>query len=105
MRLLVRADAGIHLLSRYGSSGRVDDSRSLFRFSSCRTAVTNVQRDPENLQHGPWVYRYTGAEGQEGAFVSCTFWLAIALAKVGRRTEATRLMDETFAALPQGSGS
>ena len=48
------------------------------------------------LGHGPYVHRYTGGDGlpgAEGAFVSCSFWLAEALARVGRVTEATTLMD------------
>jgi len=46
------------------------------------------------LGRGPLVYRYTGAEAEEGAFVACSFWLASALACVQRRDEAIALMDE-----------
>lgn len=51
----------------------------------------------KELGHGPYVYRYSGDDGlvgTEGAFVSCSFWLAEALARVGLVNDATALMDE-----------
>lgn len=59
-----------------------------------RTTVDAVRRE---LGHGPFVYRYTGEDGLsggEGAFVTCSFWLAEALARTGRVPDATALMDE-----------
>lgn len=46
------------------------------------------------LGRGPLVYRYSGVDKEEGAFVASSFWLASALACVGRIDEATTLMDE-----------
>ena len=48
----------------------------------------------DKLGRGTLMYRYTGVEFEEGAFVACSFWLAAALACVGRQLEAELLMDE-----------
>ncbi|MGH3342380.1 MAG: glycoside hydrolase family 15 protein [Carbonactinosporaceae bacterium] len=62
-----------------------------------RDTVDAVRRE---LGHGPYVYRYTGEDGLtggEGAFVSCSFWLAEALARTGRIEDATVLMGQLVA--------
>jgi len=46
------------------------------------------------LADGPLLYRYSGMQREEGAFVACSFWMAEALALVGRVDEARALMDE-----------
>lgn len=51
----------------------------------------------DELGRGPLMYRYSGMEAEEGAFVACSFWTVAALATVGRRDEATALMDEMLA--------
>ena len=46
---------------------------------------------------GPFVYRYTGEDGlagNEGAFLTCSFWLVEALALQGRGAEAEDLMGQ-----------
>jgi GH15 family glucan-1,4-alpha-glucosidase len=42
---------------------------------------------------GPLLYRYTGSEGHEGAFVACSFWLVEALARAGRIGDARETME------------
>ncbi|EWT05418.1 glycosyl hydrolase [Intrasporangium chromatireducens Q5-1] len=56
--------------------------------------VAAVRRE---LGHGPYLYRYLGQDGlsgTEGVFLSCSFWLAEALARTGSVAEARTLMDE-----------
>jgi GH15 family glucan-1,4-alpha-glucosidase len=82
-------DAGVllGLLSGYGQA----------RSSRWTQTVDAIRRE---LGHGPYVHRYTGADGvsgEEGAFVSCSFWLAEALARTGRVDDASALMDELVA--------
>jgi GH15 family glucan-1,4-alpha-glucosidase len=52
------------------------------------------------LGRGSLLARYSGEDGlqgTEGAFLCCSFWLVDALARVGRREEATALMRELMA--------
>jgi GH15 family glucan-1,4-alpha-glucosidase len=72
------------LLSGYG------DARS----TRWADTVLAVRRE---LGHGPYLYRYTGVDGLsggEGAFLTCSFWLAEALARTGRAQDGAALMDE-----------
>jgi GH15 family glucan-1,4-alpha-glucosidase len=56
--------------------------------------VDTVRRD---LGRGPLIHRYLagdGLQGQEGAFLACSFWLVEAYARQGRLDQAATLMDE-----------
>jgi len=41
---------------------------------------------------GPLLYRYSGADAEEGAFVACSFWMVESLAQLGARERAAELM-------------
>ena len=56
--------------------------------------VAAVERE---LRVGPYVYRYRGDDGlkgEEGAFLTCSFWLVDAYARCGRLDDANALMEE-----------
>jgi len=55
---------------------------------------STIRAIEEQLQRGPLVYRYSGIEDEESPFVACSFWLAAAMACVGRHDDARHLMDE-----------
>ena len=57
------------------------------------STVEAIRRD---LGNGPFVYRYLGEDGlpgDEGAFLTCSFWLVEALVHAGRKAEAAELME------------
>jgi GH15 family glucan-1,4-alpha-glucosidase len=86
----------------YAGSEELDASlllMAIMRYDSpesprLRSTVEAVRRE---LASGSLLYRYTGDDGiagKEGAFVCCAFWLAEALAIVGRRDEAKALFED-----------
>jgi GH15 family glucan-1,4-alpha-glucosidase len=46
---------------------------------------------------GPLLYRYSGMQDDENAFVACSFWMVEALASAGRVEQAVELMDGVVA--------
>lgn len=59
--------------------------------------VSSVDSLRRELGHGPLLRRYRaedGVEGDDAAFVACSFWLVEAYARQGRADEASALMEE-----------
>ena len=59
-----------------------------------RGTIDAVERE---LREGPYVYRYRGGdglEGEEGAYLTCSFWLVDAYARAGRLDDAHALMED-----------
>jgi GH15 family glucan-1,4-alpha-glucosidase len=77
-----RLDASILRLSRMNFLDVRGD-----KFSSVIDAVRKELDAGDGL-----LYRYSGQERVEGAFVACSFWLVEALARAGRLDEARRTM-------------
>ncbi len=75
-----KLDAGMLLAVRFGFPNKA-------RLAATRDAV---QRE---LGHGPHIYRYSGMQEEEGAFIACGFWLVEAFALLGERAKAVAQMD------------
>ncbi len=75
-----RLDASLLLATRFGFE-RSD------RLAATRDAIVR------ELARGPLVYRYSGAEQEEGTFLACAFWLVEAYALLGEPGAAVRQMD------------
>jgi GH15 family glucan-1,4-alpha-glucosidase len=68
--------------------------------------ASTVEFIARELKDGPAVRRYKtddGLPGEEGTMLICTGWLIEALASIGRRDEAERLLEQ-FAAMFAGPG-
>ena len=76
-----RLDAAILLITRFGFPRRD-------RLAATRDAVIR------ELGRGALVYRYSGAQDEEGTFLACAFWLVECTALLGDRDAARRRMDE-----------
>jgi GH15 family glucan-1,4-alpha-glucosidase len=62
--------------------------------------VRTVDSVRRKLGSGPLLFRYTGEDGlsgREGFFLTCSFWLVDALARIGRPHEAAETMEELLA--------
>ena len=65
------------------------------RFDRGPRLASTIEAVVGELGRGPCLYRYSGADKEEGAFVACSFWLVSALAHTGQLDRAGALMDES----------
>jgi GH15 family glucan-1,4-alpha-glucosidase len=59
--------------------------------------ATSIDAITGELGRGPLLYRYSGMDQEEGAFVACSFWMVEALVHTGQTGRARQLMDDTVA--------
>ncbi|WP_029603793.1 glycoside hydrolase family 15 protein [Kozakia baliensis] len=91
----------------YAGSHDLDASIALaapFGFDGKDRLISTLHAIRRELGRGPFLYRYSGMEKEEGAFLACSCWMVEALALVGLRDEATSLFDEFLSALPDNTG-
>lgn len=86
-----KIDASLALAVRFGFDGRA------------RLKLTLDAIDRE-LGAGPFHYRYSGMEKEEGCFLACSFWMVEARAELGHRDEARARLEQLTAALSHGNG-
>jgi GH15 family glucan-1,4-alpha-glucosidase len=82
----------------YAGTDKLDASMlRLARMGYLDTRGERFTSTIDAIQHelsagGPLLYRYSGQQKEEGAFVACSFWLVEALARAGRLDEARETM-------------
>ncbi len=91
----------------YPGSDKLDASLALavrFGFDGRERLLKTLDAIDRELGAGPFHYRYTGMQAEEGCFLACSFWMAGARAQLGFRAEARERFDLLTAALSQGHG-
>jgi GH15 family glucan-1,4-alpha-glucosidase len=92
----------------YAGTDRLDASLALavqFGFDGKARLNSTIDAIRAQLGHGPFIYRYSDVEQEEGAFLACTFWLVEAYTLLDRREEAEALFQEVMAAIAPGTGT
>ena len=91
--------------TRYAGGEELDASLLLgvllgYADAGCSRSAATVDALRRDLGRGPLLHRYSGEDGLgggEGAFLCCSFWMADALARIGRVEEAEELMQQLIA--------
>lgn len=92
----------------YPGSEKLDASLVLavrFRFGSPERLRATCAAIDRELGRGPYHYRYTGVEAEEGCFLACSFWLVEAMALLDQKPEAAAKFEALVAALDRNSGT
>lgn len=86
-----KLDASLALAVRFGFDGREKLERTLDAIDA-------------ELGAGPYHYRYSGVDAEEGCFLACTFWMIEARAALGQRVRAEAAFCAITTALDRGVG-
>ena len=86
-----RLDASIALAVRFGFDGNDKLQRTLDAID-------------RKLGAGPFHYRYSGAEKEEGCFLACSFWMVDARNRLGQVDQARTAFENLRDALGRGTG-
>lgn len=92
----------------YPGSDMLDASLTLavrFRYGNPERLRATCEAIDRELGRGPYHYRYTGVEAEEGCFLACTFWLAEAMALLGRADAGAEKFEAVVRALDRNSGT
>ncbi|MFM9428562.1 GH15 family glucan-1,4-alpha-glucosidase [Variovorax sp. GrIS 2.14] len=91
----------------YPGSDKLDASLALavrFGFDGRERLLQTLDAIDRELGAGPFHYRYSGMQEEEGCFLACSFWMVAARAQLGYHAEARARFDRLTAALSQGHG-
>ena len=91
----------------YPGSDKLDASLALavrFGFDGHERLALTLDAIDRELGAGPFHYRYSGVQAEEGCFVACSFWMVEARAQLGDRAGARERFDQLCAALSHGNG-
>lgn len=97
----------------YPGSDKLDASLALavrFGFDGRERLLQTLDAIDRELGAGPFHYRYSGMQEEEGCFLACSFWMVSARAQLaqaaqpGERAEARARFDQLTGALSQGHG-
>ncbi len=91
----------------YPGSDAYDASLALavrFGFDGQDRLEKTIRALDRHLAAGPFHYRYSGVEDDEGCFLACSFWICEALALLGHREEAEDRFRVLMERLDLGSG-
>ena len=88
-------------------SERLDASLALavrFGYPSKKRLRSTLDALDHDLKAGAFHYRYTDAQGEEGCFLACTFWLIEAWAILGDQERAVAAYSDALKGLAHGVG-
>lgn len=91
----------------YRGTDKLDASLALavrFGFDGHDRLLATMDAIDCELGSGPFHYRYTGMDKEEGCFFACSFWMVEARAELGQWPEARQRFDKLNNALSHGHG-